>query len=222
MAKNKRNRQYIVVGLGRFGSAIAETLCEAGEEVMGVDMNMDLVEDMKDRVTHTVQMDAMDRDALEALGVSDFDVAFVTMGSDIRASGTITLMLKELGVKHVIAKAHDDFHGRMLEKLGADEVLFPERDMGRRIAHNLVSGNIIDYLELSPDYSMAEVRPMREWVGKPLKELALRSRAGLNIIVIKNGEDVNPMPQPETVIREGDVLLVVAREETLAKMDRWH
>ena len=222
MAKNKRNRQYIVVGLGRFGSAIAETLCEAGEEVMGVDMNMDLVEDMKDRVTHTVQMDAMDRDALEALGVSDFDVAFVTMGSDIRASGTITLMLKELGVKHVIAKAHDDFHGRMLEKLGADEVLFPERDMGRRIAHNLVSGNIIDYLELSPDYSMAEVRPMREWVGTPLKELALRSRAGLNIIVIKNGEDVNPMPQPETVIREGDVLLVVAREETLAKMDRWH
>ena len=222
MAKNRRRKQYIVVGLGRFGSAIAETLCEAGEEVLGVDMDMDLVEDMRDRITHTVQMDAMDRDALEALGVSEFDVAFVTMGSDIRASGTITLMLKELGVKQVIAKAHDDFHGRMLEKLGADTVLFPERDMGRRIAHNLVSGNIIDYLELSPDYSMAEVRPMRDWVGKPLKELDLRNRLGLNIIVIRNGEDLDPMPQPDTVIREGDVLLVVAREETLAKLDRWH
>ena len=217
----KKNKQYIVVGLGRFGSAIAETLFQAGEEVLGVDMNMDLVEGMRDRITQTVQMDAMDRDALTALGVKDFDVAFVTMGSDIRASGTITLMLKELGVRRVIAKAHDDFHGRMLEKLGADKVLFPERDMGRRIAHNLVSGNIIDYLELSPDYSMAEVRPMREWIGQPLKALALRSRAGINVIAIKSGDNVDPMPQPETVIHEDDMLLVVAREETLAQMDRW-
>lgn len=216
-----KKKQYIVVGLGRFGSAIAETLCEAGEEVLGVDSNMDLVEDMRDRITQAVQMDAMDREALTALGVKDFDVAFVTMGSDIRASGTITLMLKELGVKRVIAKAHDDFHGRMLEKLGADKVLFPERDMGRRIAHNLVSGNIIDYLELSPDYSMAEVRPMREWVGRSLKDLALRSRAGINVIAIKNGEDFDPMPQPDCVIRENDKLLVVAREETLSRMDRW-
>ena len=217
----KTNKQYIVVGLGRFGRAIAETLCEAGEEVLGVDMDMDLVEDMRDRITQAVQMDAMDRDALTALGVKDFDVAFVTMGSDIRASGTITLMLKELGVKRVIAKAHDDFHGRMLEKLGADKVLFPERDMGRRIAHNLVSGNIIDYLELSPDYSMAEVRPKREWVGKALKDLQLRSRVGINIIAIKNGESVDPMPQPDSVIHEDDMLLVVAREDTLSKMDRW-
>ena len=220
MAKNSK-KQYIVVGLGRFGRAIAETLCEAGEEVLGVDMDMELVEDMRDRITHAVQMDAMDRDALTALGVKDFDVAFVTMGSDIRASGTIVLMMKELGVKRVIAKAHDDFHGRMLEKLGADEVLFPERDMGRRIAHNLVSGNIIDYLELSPDYSMAEVRPRKEWVGKPLRDLALRSRIGLNIIAIRNGEALDPMPRPDTVIQENDVLLVVAREETLATMDRW-
>ena len=221
MSRDK-NKQYIVVGLGRFGSAIAETLCEAGEEVLGVDKDMDLVEGMRDKITHAVQMDAMDRDALEALGVRDFDVAFVTMGSDIRASGTITLMLKELGVKRIIAKAHDDFHGRMLEKLGADKVLFPERDMGRRVAHNLVSGNIVDYLELSPEYSMAEVRPMKDWVGKTLKDLALRSRAGVNVIAIKRGEDVNPMPQPDTVISEDDALLVVAREETLGVMDRWH
>ena len=217
----EKNRQYIVVGLGRFGRAIAETLCEAGEEVMGVDSNLELVEDMKDRITHAVQMDAMDRDALEALGVSAFDVAFVTMGSDIRASGTITLMLKELGVKRVIAKAHDDFHGRMLEKLGADEVLFPERDMGRRIAHKMTSGNIIDYLELSQDYSLAEIKPRREWIGKALKDLALRSRMGINIIVIKNGDDLNPMPMPETVIRDNDVLLVVASETTLKVLDRW-
>ena len=221
MAKSK-TKQYIVVGLGRFGRAIAETLAEAGEEVLGVDMDMELVEDMRDKLTHAVQLNAMDRDALEALGVREFDVAFVTMGSDIRASGTITLMLKELGVRRVIAKAHDDFHGRMLEKLGADKVLFPERDMGRRVAHNLVSGNIVDYLGLSPDYSMAEVHPLREWLGRPLKELDLRGRAGVNIIAIKNGEQVNPMPQPDTVIRADDVLLVVAREETLSRMDRWY
>ena len=220
MSKNGKKKQYLVVGLGRFGRAIAETLCEAGEEVLGVDSDMELVENMRDRITHAVQMDAMDRSALVALGVEEFDVAFVTMGSDIRASGTITLMMKELGVKRVIAKAHDEFHGRMLEKLGADEVLFPERDMGRRIAHNLVSGNIIDYLELSPDYSMAEVRARREWVGKALKDLQLRSRAGINVIAIKNGESVDPMPQPDSVIHEDDMLLVVAREETLAKMDR--
>ena len=221
MAKNNQKKQYIVVGLGRFGSAIAETLCEAGEEVLGVDMDMDLVEDMSSRITHAVQMDAMDRNALMALGGQDFDVAVGTMGSDIRASGMITLLMKELGVKRVIAKAHDDFHGRMLEKLGADKVLFPERDMGRRIAHNLVSGNIIDYLELSPDYSMAEIRPKAEWAGKALKDLALRSRVGMNVIAIRNGEELNAMPQPDTVIRENDVLLVVASEETLSTMDRW-
>lgn len=219
--KGKPNKkQFIVVGLGRFGSAIAQTLCEEGEEVLGVDRRMDLVEDMRDVLTHTVQLDAMDRDALAALGVQDFDVAFVTMGSDIRASGTIVLLLKELGAKRVIAKAHDEFHGRMLEKLGADEVLFPERDMGRRIAHNLVSGNIIDYLELSPDFSLAEIRPKPEWIGKTLGELELRSRVGINVVAIKNGDDVNPMPVPGTAFRAEDVLLVIASEETLRKMDR--
>ena len=221
MAKNNQKKQYIVVGLGRFGSAIAETLCEAGEEVLGVDMDMDLVEDMSSRITHAVQMDAMDRNALMALGVQDFDVAFVTIGTDIRASGMITLLMKELGVRRVIAKAQDEFHGRMLQKLGADEVLFPERDMGRRIAHNLVSGNIVDYLELSSEYSMAEIQPKSEWIGKALKDLALRSRLGINVIAIKNGDELNPMPTPDLVIREGDILLVVASEETLAKMDRW-
>jgi len=136
--KNRR-RQFLVVGLGRFGCSVAETLCEAGEEVLGIDRRMDLVEDMRDRITQVVQADAMERDALSALGVQDFDVAFVTMGSDIKASGTITMLLKDLGVKKVIAKASDEFHGRMLEKLGADKILFPERDMGRRIAHNLVA-----------------------------------------------------------------------------------
>jgi len=218
MGKNKRVKQYIVIGLGRFGRAIAETLCQDGAEVLGVDSQMELVEDMSKVLTHAVQMDAKDRDALETLGIPDFDVAFVTMGSDVLASGTIVLHLKEFGAKQIIAKAHDEFHGRMLEKLGADQVLFPERDMGRRIAHNLVSGNIIDYLELSSHYSMAEIRPKRDWLGRSLRDLALRSRHGVNVVAIRNGDDLNAMPQPDTELQEGDVMLVVISEEALKQL----
>ena len=220
MAKNREKKQFVVIGLGRFGSAIAQTLCEAGEEVLGVDKSMELIEDQRDVLTHVVQMDAMDRDALSALGVEDFDAAFVTMGSDIRASGIITLLLKELGAKYVIAKAYDEFHGRMLEKLGADQVLLPERDMGRRIAHNLISDNIIDSLELSRDYSMAEIRPRPEWESRTLKDLALRSQWGINVVAIRSGEELNAMPMPDTALKAGDVLLVVAREDALRKLKR--
>ena len=218
MNRSNKQKQYIVVGLGRFGRAIAETLCQDGAEVLGVDCRMDLVEAMRDELTQTVQMDAMDRDALETLGIQDFDIAFVTMGSDIRASGTIVLLLKELGARRVIAKAHDDFHGRMLEKLGADQVLFPERDMGRRVAHNLVSGNVIEFMELSTQYSMAEIRPKPEWVGKTLEKLAMRSSMDINVVAIRNGDEVNAMPQPDTVIREDDLMLVVISEEKLRKL----
>ena len=218
MSKNNKQKQYIVVGLGRFGRAIAETLCQDGAEVLGVDCKMDMVERMRDELTQTIQMDAMDRDALETLGVRDFDIVFVTMGSDIRASGTIVLLLKELGARRIIAKAHDEFHGRMLEKLGADQVLLPERDMGRRVAHSLVSGNVIEFMELSTQYSMAEIRPKPEWIGKTLKELAMRSSMDINVVAIRNGDAVNAMPQPETRISEGDLMLVVISESSLAQM----
>jgi trk system potassium uptake protein TrkA len=218
MSKLNQQKQYIVVGLGRFGRAIAETLCQDGAEVLGVDCRMDMVERMRDELTQTIQMDAMDRDALETLGVQDFDIVFVTMGSDIRASGTIVLLLKELGARRVIAKAHDEFHGRMLEKLGADQVLFPERDMGRRVAHSLISGNVIEYMELSTQYSMAEIRPKPEWIGKTLEALAMRSRMDINVVAIRNGDSVNAMPQPDTRISEGDVMLVVISEQALKNL----
>ncbi|MBQ3425284.1 MAG: TrkA family potassium uptake protein [Clostridia bacterium] len=219
MSRTRKRKQCIVIGLGRFGRSIAETLCQDGAEVLGIDRNMDLVEDVKDLLTQAIQMNAMDREALEALGIPDFDIAFVTMGSDIKASGTIVLSLKELGAKHIIAKAHDDFHGRMLEKLGADQVLFPERDMGRRVAHNLISGNIIDKLELSTEYSMAELRPQRDWIGTSLGSLGMRSKLGINVVAIRNGEDLNAMPDQDTILLEDDVLLVVASEETLKRLE---
>lgn len=209
----KNMKQYLVIGLGRFGSAVAVTLAEQGMQVLAIDRSMEAVEIHRSRLTDVVCGDAMDRGVLEQIGAADFDVAIVTIGEDIKASGVITMQLKELGVKSVIVKAADDFHGRMLTKLGADKVIFPERDMGQRIAHNLVSEKIMDFIELSPDYSLVEMRPRPEWVGKSLKELNLRTRHRINVVAVRSGETVNAMPDMNTCIGENDVMLVVSQNE---------
>lgn len=218
--KKQSKKQVLVVGLGRFGRSIAQTLCEDGVQVLAVERRMDLVEEARDAVTQAVQADSMDRESMAALGAGEFETAFVTIGDDLKASCVTTMLLKELGVKHVVAKAADEFHGRMLEKLGADKIVFPERDMGRRIAHNLVSGNLLEYIELSPDFSMAEILAEPGWAGKTLAELHLRDGLGINVVAVRSGEGINPLPTSGTVIREGDVMLVVAGEETLLKLNK--
>ena len=209
----KKKKQYLVVGLGRFGSAVAIALAEQGMQVLAIDASMERVEDHRRLLTDVLCGDAMDHSVLEQIGAADFDVAIVTIGEDIKASGVITMQLKEMGVGCVIVKAFDDFHGRMLMKLGADKVIFPERDMGQRIAHNLVSEKIMDFIELSPDYSLMEMRPRPEWVGKNLKELNLRARERINVVAVRSGETVNAMPDINTVIGADDVMLVVAQNE---------
>lgn len=218
--KKLDRRQVLVVGLGRFGSAIARTLCEDGVQVLAIDRNMMLVEENQEYLTQVVQVDSTDRESMMALGAGEFDTAFVTIGDDIKASCVTTMLLKELGVKHVVAKAADDFHGRMLEKLGADKIVFPERDMGKRIAHNLVSGNLLEYIELSPDFSMAEILAEPGWVGKTLAELHLRDQLGINVVAVRSGDKTDPLPTSATVIREGDVMLVVAGDETLLRLKK--
>ena len=208
-----KNRSYLVIGLGRFGSAVATALAEQGMQVLAIDRSMDAVEAHRSRLTDVVRGDAMDESVLKQLGVSDFDAAIITMGDDVKASSVITMHLKELGVKYVIAKAADDFHGRMLTRLGADKVIFPERDMGRRVAHNLVSEKIMDFIELSPDYSLMEMRPRPEWIGTPLKELNLRGRHRINVVAVRSGEKVDAMPDPDTVLSADDVMLVVSGAE---------
>lgn len=212
-------KQYLVIGLGRFGSSLAITLCQKGAEVLAVDSDMERVEEHRSLLTEVMQADAMDRAVLEEVGVENFDIAIVTIGSDIRSGGTITMLLKEMGAKYVIAKADDEFHGRMLTKLGADKVVFPERDMGQRMAHNLLSEKILDFIELSPDYSLMEMRPKAGWLNKPLRELNLRTRYQINIVAIRTGENVNAMPDMNTCIGEDDVLLVVAATQSLDQLD---
>lgn len=210
----KKKKQYLVVGLGRFGSAVAIALTEQGMQVLAIDSNLELVEQHRSLLTDVLCGDAMDHSVLEQIGAADFDVAIVTIGEDIKASGVVTMQLKEMGVGCVIVKAFDDFHGRMLTKLGADKVIFPERDMGQRIAHNLVSEKIMDFIELSPDYSLMEIRPRPEWVGRSLKELNLRARERINVVAVRSGEAVNAMPDMNTMIGADDVMLVVSQNES--------
>lgn len=209
----KKKKQYLVIGLGHFGSAVAIALAEQGMQVLAVDANMEKVEAHRSLLTDVLCGDAMDRSVLEQIGAADFDVAIVTIGEDLKAGGVITMQLKEMGVDCVIVKASDDFQGRMLTKLGADKIIFPERDMGRRIAHNLVSEKIMDFIELSPDYSLMEMRPRPEWVGKQLKELNLRARERINVVAVRSGEAVNAMPDMNTMIGADDVMLVVSQNE---------
>ena len=209
-----KKKQYLIIGLGRFGSALARTLCEQDMEVLAIDRDMEIVEAHRNLLTDVIQGDAMERAVLEQIGAANFDVAVVTMGDDVRSSGTITMHLKDLGVKYVIAKAGDDFHGRMLLKLGADKVVFPERDMGQRIAHNLVSEKILDFIELSPDFSLMEIRPQPEWLDRTLNELDLRTKMNINVVAIRTGEKLI-IPVRDTRLRVGDVMLVVAETQDI-------
>ena len=207
-----KKKQYLVIGLGRFGSAVATTLEQQGMEVLAIDKNMEHVEEHRSLLTEVIRADAMEKSVLEQIGASNFETAIVTIGGDVTASGTVTMLLKDMGVKNVIVKAYDSFHGRMLTKLGADKIVYPERDMGQRIAHNLVSEKIMDFIELSPDYSLVEMRPHAEWIGRSLGELNLRARHSINVVAIRSGEAVNAMPDVHTCIGAGDVMLVVSKE----------
>lgn len=212
------NKQFVVIGLGRFGYSIAKTLHSLDYDVLAIDRSEDIVQQISDEVTHAVQLDATDENALKSLGVRNFDVAIVAIGEDIQASIMVTLLLKELGVKYIIAKAQNEKHQKVLEKIGADRVILPEKEMGIRIANNLSTTNILDYIELSPDYSIMEVKALKEWENKTLKELRLRSTYGINIVAIKRGEDVRISPLAEDIIMEDDIIITIGTQKTFNKL----
>ncbi|NLK95410.1 MAG: TrkA family potassium uptake protein [Clostridiales bacterium] len=212
-------KQFIVIGLGRFGTSVARTLYELGNDVLVIDNNEDLVQDISDSVTHAVQMDATDENALRSLGLRNFDVAVVTIGDNIQASVMVTLLVKELGVKYIIAKGNSDLHAKVLYKIGADRVILPEKDMGVRVAHNLVSSNILDYIELSEDYSIMEIQVLDEWCNKPIKDLKLRSKYGINVMAIKRNDNINLNPSADDLIKENDILVAIGSAEDLSSLE---
>lgn len=214
-------KQFVVVGLGRFGSSVARTLAENNFNVLAIDTNEERVQMIANEVTHAVEADATDEDALRTLGVRNFDVAVVSIGDNIHANILSTLILKELGVPYVVAKAQDALHGKVLSKVGADRVVYPERDMGVRIAHNLISSNVLDYIEFAPDYSIVEIITSPNMIGKTLAQLELRSKFGVNVMAIKRGKNLNITPGANDRILEGDVLIVMGKNEDLDKVKQF-
>lgn len=215
-----KNRQFAVLGLGRFGSSVARELYQGGADVLAVDTNADLVDEIQGCVTHAVQADVTDAPTLRELGLQDFDVAVVTIGEDLRASSIVTMLLKELGVPTVLAKAQDEMHGRMLKKLGADRVLYAERDMGRRVAHSLLSDNILDYIQLSDDFAIVEIAPHESWIGRSLVDLNLRRKFGINVIAIRSEGEINVSFGPDAIIHTDDCLLIIGEQSALKKLER--
>ncbi|MBS5926841.1 MAG: TrkA family potassium uptake protein [Clostridium sp.] len=213
------NKQFVVIGLGRFGASVAKTLYSLGNDVLVIDKDEDLIQDISDSVTHAVQMDATDENALRTLGLRNFDVAVVTIGANIQASVMVTLLVKELGVKYIIAKGNSDLHAKVLYKIGADRVILPEKDMGVRVAHNLVSSSILDYIELSPDYSIMEIEALDEWQDKTLRDLKLRSKYGINVMAIKKGDEINLTPSADDTVESKDIIVAIGSAQDLANLE---
>lgn len=212
-------KQFVVIGLGRFGESLARTVYDLGHDVLVIDMDEEKIEDIADHVTHAVQMDATDENALKKIGLRNFDIAVVSIGGDIQSSVMATLLLKELGVGFIVAKAQSDLHAKVLSKIGANKVIMPEKDMGRRVAHNLVSSNILDYIELSSEYSIMEIEALASWTQKSLKELDLRKKYGINVVAIKDGKNVNVSPGADEIIKEKDIVVALGSQQDLGKLE---
>ncbi|QAY66803.1 potassium channel family protein [Paenibacillus protaetiae] len=212
-------KQFAVIGIGRFGSSVAKVLAEMDYEVLAIDADEDRVREVADFVTHAVTADSTDEDAMRSLGIRNFDVVVVAIGQDIQASILTTLIMKDLGVPVIIAKAQNELHGKVLGKIGADKVIHPERDMGSRVAHNLVSPNIMDYIELSDEYSIIELKAPAQMIGKSLKQLDVRAVYKCNVMAIKTGSSMNIAPNADDLIAENNVLVIVGRNKDLSQLE---
>lgn len=208
-------KTFLVIGLGRFGSAVALKLQELGNEVMAVDANAEQVQRISDHVTYAVVADARDEEVLESLGVKNYDCAVVAIGENLAASILITLNLKSLGVPQVICKAKDEQQKRALEKIGADRVLIPEREMGIKLAQKLTSDSVLDYIELSKEFGIAEIRTPAPWVGKDLRTLNVRAKYGVSVIALRKAQEIVVALDPDYALQDSDVLVMIGENEQL-------
>ena len=211
---------YVVVGLGRFGVEAAVRLWELGAEVLAIDTRSDVVQQVSSSVTHAVVADARDKEVLRALGVADFDCAVVAIGDSLTDSVLATMNLLELGVPHLVCKAYDETHSQILRKLGAHQVLIPERDQAARLARSLSSPNVLDFIELSSDYGIIELPAPKSWQGKTLKELNVRAKLGVNIIAVKCGGEINVSPAADYTIGKEDIMVVLGDMIALEKVQK--
>lgn len=210
-------KTYLVIGLGRFGSAAADELYDMGQEVIVLDEQEELVRQAADQATHAAIGDARELSVLKAAGAMDCDCAIVAIGSDLAASIVITMNLKDLGVPKIICKAKDDMYKRALERVGADQVLIPEKEMAVRLVQSLGSNSFLDYIDFSDEYGIAEIDPPPAWVGKTLRSLDVRRKHRVNVLAIRNEitGKLNMSPGPEDTIGSEDTVMVLGRNEDL-------
>ena len=217
--KKLEANSIVVIGLGRFGTSLALELLKGGREVLGVDADERIVQNLSDRLTDVVQVDTTDEAALRELGIQDFDSAVVAIGSDLESSILTASLLLQLGIPQVWAKATSTAHGRILEQLGVHHVIFPEMDMGKRVAH-MVSGESLDYVELDKDFVMVKTEAPDLFHGKTLSELKFRSEHGITVVATKRADSTYQPSFPETVIEKGDLMVVAGRTEQVDEFCR--
>lgn len=215
-----KNKQFAVLGLGRFGQSIVQTLVENGYDVLCCDKNIDIVNDVSKYASHVVQADVVDEHTLISLGLNNFDVVIVAIGGNMESSIMATMIAKEEGVPLVITKAKNVTQKAILEKVGADRVVLPERDMGVKIATNLITTNVIDYINLSDKFGIAEIEPKKEWVGKSLQKSNIRASSGLNIVAIKRNNKIIVSPKADEIILENDILVAVGDNLDIQRLSK--
>lgn len=214
--KNRR-KQFAVIGLGRFGGSLIKELIAMGHEVLAIDTDEEKVEDFVDIATHAVQADSTDEAVLRKLGITSFDVVVVSIGQNLQANILTAITLKEMGVKKVIAKAQTALHGKVLEKIGTDVVIYPERDMAIKLAHSFVH-NVMNQIDLSSEYSIVEILAPKEFVGKSLAQMEVRTKMNVAVIAIKHDEEISVPPDPDQIIQERDILVVAGENKNINKI----
>ena len=211
-----KDKQYLVIGCGRFGSSVAKKMCQLGNEVMVIDKDEDSINNIAELVTHTAIVDVTEERDLKSIGLGNFDVVIVAISSDIRASIIATVMAKEMGVPKVVCKAKDELQAKVLYKIGADKVVFPERDMGIRLAYNLASENILDQINLDPEYSIMEIVTPQNWVGKTIIELNLRAKYDITVLAVKTQSGLKVMPSPNYKMQEKNILIIIGNTDKIS------
>lgn len=210
-------KQYAVFGFGSFGESVAVALQELGCEVVVVDNHMERIEDISPYVSYAVQADIEDPEVIRSLGARNLDGVVVAVADDMEASIMATLVSKEIGVPYVLAKAKNELHAKVLKKIGADSIIFPEKEIGQSVARNLVSGEFVDWISLSPDYSITEIQVPEKWIGKSLSEIDVRRTKDVNVVGVRIGEKIQVTIDPEEPLQKEMMLIMIGSNEALEK-----
>ncbi|GIO18223.1 ktr system potassium uptake protein C [Oceanobacillus oncorhynchi subsp. incaldanensis] len=213
-------KDFAVIGLGRFGGSICKELSDKGMHVLAIDSDETKVNEYKNIAYHAVGLDATDEDALKEIGITNFDHVIVAIGENIQASILAAVILTDLEIRRITVKAQNDYHEKILNRIGVHHVVHPERDMGKRLAHNFISNNILEYLELSNEHSIVEVIAGKKMIGKNLITLDVRAKFGCNIVAIKRGSEIDVSPEADEPLHEGDILIVIGADQDINRFEK--